>query len=240
MSAPTAAPPTVPPYTAPAAPAPPARRPRRWPRRLGRALLALVGLGLVAAIAYPLLLRTWVLHWGATDAEIAATLPGDDLVPGAATADQSTRAITIGAPAATVWPWLVQMGQGRGGLYSYAWLENLLGCRITNADRVHPEWQTTQVGDPVRLYPEGSGPPPYLVAAIIPEQALVLGHHPADGAGWTDTWAFVLQPIDARSTRLIIRGRDDGTLGFLRVLEPGTFIMERGMLRGIRDRAEAQ
>jgi hypothetical protein len=136
------------------------------------------------------------------------------------------------------------MGQGRGGLYSYEWLENLIGCDIHNADRIVPEWQNLQPGDPVRIYPEGNGPPPFRVAQVRPGEALILGHQADvttyDPAGeWTDTWQFVLQPVDDTHTRLLIRTRTAHYTPLFRAIAPGVFMMERGMLRGIRDRAEA-
>jgi hypothetical protein len=184
--------------------------------------------------------RPWLTNWGATDEEVQMPLPGDDIAPTAT--KQNTRAITVNAPAAAIWPWLVQMGQDRGGLYSYEWLENLIGCDMHNADRVHPEWQQIQLGDFVRMYPEGKGPPPFRVAAIMPNEALILGHtvglvEPEPGVAWDSTWAFILRPLDDQHTRLIIRTRGNDELLFT-VIEPGVFIMERGMLRGIKEAVE--
>jgi len=134
-----------------------------------------------------------------------------------------------------VWPWIVQLGQGRGGFYSYTVLENLVGCHMENAGRVHPEWQDLKVGDPVYLHPKA---PPLRVTRLDPGRALVLG----------TSWAFVLEPIDERTTRLPVRGRgrfelpDLGRpLNFLYwrlVFEPAHFLMERRMLQGIKERAE--
>src|SRR5512143_3629356 len=73
--------------------------------------------GAALAVAYPLALRPWHLRWGASDEEAQRTLPGDDLVPRPVV--QSTRAITINSPASAVWAWLAQLGQGRGGFYSF-------------------------------------------------------------------------------------------------------------------------
>ena len=111
-------------------------------------LLALGALVLVAGVLYVVVARPLINQWGATDQEHQATWPGDHLVgqPGYVW----TSAITIQAPAAQVWPWLVQLGQGRGGLYSYDWLENLVGCDVHSTDRILPEFQTPlQVGDRV-------------------------------------------------------------------------------------------
>jgi hypothetical protein len=88
-------------------------------------------------------------RWGSTPIERAAALPGDELVPDP---NQQTHAVTISAAAAAVWPWLVQIGQGRAGFYSHDRLERMVGARITNAEKIHPEWQRVGVGDLVRTY----------------------------------------------------------------------------------------
>jgi hypothetical protein len=169
-------------------------------------------------------------------------LPGDQLVSNPRL--ESTRAVTIRAPAAQVWPWLVQMGQGRGGLYSYARLENLIGCEMQNADAILPDFQALNVGDQIRLGPEGY--PAFEVAAIVSEIVLILrGHMPnPTGEPTTWIWTFFLHPIDTDATRLILRSRlsFEPSLGnqvAWRVFtDPIAFNMERKMLVGIRRRAE--
>src|SRR5690348_6493079 len=126
------------------------RRVRRRRVMRAQALLERRGgaLGSVAAagLLYPLLLRRSILTWGATDAEARARLPGDELLEDAD--GVATRAITIDAPAAAVWPWIAQMGPApRGGAYTYDWIENLLGLDMHSTDRVLPEFQHPQVGD---------------------------------------------------------------------------------------------
>ena len=197
-----------------------------------------VGAGLAVAGAAALAgyvwgIRPWHLRWGATDEEVQGHLIGDELAPSPKL--KATHAITVNAPAADVWPWLVQMGQTRGGFYSYTWLENMVGCHMRNADEVVPQWQELKVGDKVWLHPKA---PPVQVAAIEPGRAIVL-------RGWG---AFVLQPIDEKTTRLIIRSQGDYNpdlknpiLNFFLwrvVFEPAHFIMERKMLLGIKARAE--
>jgi hypothetical protein len=108
---------------------------------LGIVLLVLA----VALLAYTFLVRPWHLRWGATNEEINVSLPGDPWIP--AGAKVSTRAITIGAPVSAVWPWVAQLGQERGGFYTYDWLENLFLANMRNADRLLPEAQRLQVGD---------------------------------------------------------------------------------------------
>ena len=147
----------------------------------------------------------------------------------------ATRAITIDAPAEAVWPWLAQMGQGRGGLYSYDWLENLFGCDIHSADRVVPELQSPAVGDAFRLYREGAGPPALTMARVEPGRALVLR------GGEDYSWAFVLVKVDDHTTRLIARTRsysDPAWVAPLTGVEPMHFVMERKMLYGIKERVE--
>src|SRR5689334_7890503 len=94
---------------------------------------------LVAVAAYAAWLRPMHLRWGATSQEVSRPLPGDDLVPHPK--GKSTHAITINSPAPNIWPWLVQLGQNKGGFYSYSWLENLVGCHMRNTDRIVGEWQ---------------------------------------------------------------------------------------------------
>lgn len=188
----------------------------------------------VSAAAYWLGARPWMMRWGATGDEIGMPLPGDALLIDPPL--ESTRAITIDAPPSAVWPWLAQIGQHRGGFYSYSWLENLAGARITNADRIVPEWQSIAPGDKIWLHPRI-----YLrVAEVIPGYAIVI----------EEAWAFVALPIDdGRRTRLIVRSRGTYRMPDLRlpplnfvfwrlIYEPGHFIMERGMMRGIKHRAE--
>jgi hypothetical protein len=213
-------------------------------RRAAGAALA----GGVVLLGYVSLVRPKILRWGATDQEAAERLPGDEVV--AQPRYQTTHAVTIHAPAGQVWPWLVQLGQGRGGLYSYDWLENLFGLGFRSADRILPELQQLQVGDQVWLAPRDSGMPLwYQVLDFQPPQALVLGPHGdrqealAQGLPWP-TWSFVLRELGDGSTRLIVRMRSDfkptplGLLANKYGLEPVHFAMERKMLLGIKGRAE--
>lgn len=187
----------------------------------------------------PLLRRAYA-RWGAHDEELAEPLPGDAIVVDATL--RSTRAIDIAAEPADVWPWLVQLGQGRGGLYSYQGLENLAGCRITNAEQILPEHQQLAIGDSIRMGPPGY--PLFRVAALAPGQHLVLqALDPRTGAPGDMSWAFVLRPT-ARGCRLLVRGRINtghglGAFMLWRVAtDPIWFVMERRMLLGIRARAE--
>jgi hypothetical protein len=183
--------------------------------------------------------RRQQLRWGATGAEVGRSLPGDDLVPEPDVT--ATRAITIRAGAADVWPWIVQLGQGRGGFYSYDRLENLAGCDIHSADTINPAWQRLDVGDLVRLAPEMA----LNVAVVKPPHTLVLqgGHLPGGAAApYEFTWTFDLSPASETTTRLIVRERYAYTRWWAGcMIEPLTavsFVMTHRMLRGIRDRAE--
>ncbi|AXY51374.1 hypothetical protein [Rhodococcus ruber] len=137
------------------------------------------------------ILRRWRTTWGATAGELAAQYPGDDLVP--APDWGFTRAVTVDAPPERVWPWIVQIGQGRGGFYSYEGLENLIGCRITNATAIRPDLQHLAVGDPIRQHPKA---PPLTVAVLEPNRDLVL-HGATEQTGDAFLWSFHLRPAPA-------------------------------------------
>lgn len=191
-----------------------------------------VAVGLEVA-TYPLWRRR-CLTWGATAQEANGPLPGDDLL--AKPELVTTRAVTIDAAPEAVWPWLVQMGPGRGGAYTYDWIENLYGLNMHSADEILPEFQHLQVGDARRLGRSGAV---LRVAALEPQRSLVLR---SDDGQWV--WAFTLVP-DGEGTRLISRNLIATTgdapvprLVFEYVMEPGSLVMERKMLLGIKDRAE--
>ena len=191
--------------------------------RLRCGVLAFAGLGAL----YFRLLRRPVLTWGATGAEAAARLPGDELLEKAD--GIATRAIEIDAPPAAVWPWIAQMGPDpRGGAYTYDWIENLLGLGMHSVDRVLPEFQHPEVGDTIGY---GSNR-----MRLEPEH--VLAWRSEDG-NWV--WTFVLEGRDT-STRLISRNRFrlptlGARLGMI-LMEPASLVMERKMLQGIKERAE--
>ena len=205
-----------------------------------RHMVGVIAMG-AAGAAYLLLARPRHLRWGATDQESRGPLPGDDLLANPDLA--ATRAITVRAPADQVWPWIAQLGQGRGGFYSYDVLENLVGCGIHSADRIMPEWQALEVGDEVKLHPEV----PLVVAALEPGRALVLrGGVPMGDTPppYDFTWAFALQEQPDGTTRLLVRERYAYTRRWAPLLvepvEAVSFVMSQKMLRGIRDRAEGR
>ena len=193
----------------------------------------------IGSAAYILLARPRQLRWGATDRELDESLPGDELV---ANVDLSaTRAITISASADQVWPWIAQLGQGRGGFYSYDFLENLVGCDIHSADRIVPEWQDVSVGGKVRFAPEVA----LDVALLERGRSLVLrGGVPIGKTAppYDFTWAFALRDRPDGTTRLLVRERYAYTRPWAPLLveptEAVSFVMSQKMLRGIKDRAE--
>jgi hypothetical protein len=179
---------------------------------------------------YYALLRRPILTYGATGEEAAARLPGDELLEDAD--GVSTRAIEIEAPAAAVWPWLAQMGPSpRGGAYTYDWIENLLGLNMHSVDRVLAKFQHPKTGDTIAY-----GANRMRLERVEPQH--VLAWRSEDG-NWV--WTFVLEQHD-RTTRLISRNRFRlptlaARIGML-PMEPGSLVMERKMLRGIKQRAE--
>jgi hypothetical protein len=185
-----------------------------------------VALGVCLATAvYARVVRPWHLRWGAEARDLERPLPGDEFLPAEGT--EIVNAVTIDAPPERVWPWLAQIGQDRGGFYSYEWLENLAGCQMRNADRIHPEWQQRQIGDTVFLHPAGG----MEVTVFEPGRAIGL-------KGWG---TFVLEPTSAGRTRLIAKGRAARSpiaAAYAVLMEIPHFLMERRMLLGIKQRAE--
>ena len=210
-------------------------------RRILAATANVVAWSFLAHVFLVIAARPWYTTWGTTWGERAAPVPGDSLGPSATY--QLDHGVTISAPAHEVWPWLLQMGQDRGGFYSNSWLERLVGADIHNADRIVPEWQHREVGDLVRSAQPGylgglfGDDPGWRITEIEPGHFMVL-----DGWG-----AFIVEPVGNRTTRLLVRTRGDATPAFTTILlsplslfafEPAHFVMQRAMLLGIKQRAE--
>jgi len=203
-------------------------------KKLLKTLGILAGLT-VLAVTIIAMITPWMDRWGATDEEIAASFPGDELL--LEPASFLNRAVTVNALPEEIYPWIVQLGAGRGGMYSYTSLETyLLNCPLVNADRVHEEWQDLKVGDEMKMCPNEPAPPPYIIAQIVPNEAIVMGHQ--ENGEWVDVWQFIIVPQKDGTSRLITRTRTMATGGFWTIIHPGIFMMERGMLLGIKDRAE--
>lgn len=187
-----------------------------------------------AAAAYPGLWRDRCLNWGARPDEVAREMAGDELLPDAPVV--STRAVGIDAPPSAIWPWLVQMGPHRGGAYTYDWIENLFKLDMHSADEIIPRWQDLAVGDELPLGAKLR----MRVEILDPGRAMVWR---SDDGAWV--WSFGLHADPDGTTRLVSRNRiqDPRTglatrLASMYVMEPGSLIMERKMLLGIKERAE--
>jgi hypothetical protein len=186
-----------------------------------------VGIAAVVLVLYRFVVQPWQHRWGATDQEVRRAMPGDEVIP---QANSTTRGITIGAGPEEVWPWLVQIGYGRAGWYSYDWIDND-GRR--SADRIVPEFQDLRVGDQIHMVP-GMGP---RVRALRPNRWILSGDE------GTLTWCLALYRTPDGRTRLVSRWRQDwpitlATALWILISDPGAFIMERKMLKGIKGRAE--
>jgi carbon monoxide dehydrogenase subunit G len=192
-----------------------------------------LGIGVATYLKW---IRPWHLRWGATDDEVNRSLPGDDRIPAATWC--TTRAVTIAAPPAAVWPWLVQMGYRRAGWYSYDRFDND-GIVVK---RIIPELQHLAVGDMMLTDSTGG----FRVEAIEPERSIVMMiHGAATGMDADISSTLVLNPIDDHRTRLILRARADfrgwreKLWGWL-LFDAGDFVMMRKMLLGIKARAERE
>jgi hypothetical protein len=197
---------------------------------------AVTGVAVAAAAAgYLTVGRRPCLTWGASEHDVARAMPGDELL-----ADPdllSTRGVRIWAPPSAIWPWLLQMGTGKGGAYTYDWIENLFGLNMHSTNEILPAFQGRKVGDVEQLGEHG---PTLRVDILDTERAMVL--RSVDG-NWV--WAFGLYPDEAGPTTLVSRNRirTPGAPAVLRafnvlVMEPGSLVMERKMLLGIKARAE--
>ena len=189
--------------------------------------------------------RRYYRNWGTTKEECRMSLPGDQLVRGPA--DRTTEAVWVNAAASAVWPWLIQMGQDRGGLYSYETLENFFGLEYHNADRIHPEWQFLAAGDEMRLVPKGwmglREGFSMTVVDVVAQESIVL-RTPAPYRPWETVWSFHLVPHWDDRCRLLIRTRTrlrhPGEVVTTELAGPAKALLTRGILLGIKRRAEGQ
>lgn len=214
--------------------------------KVRRRLVAAAAAAIIGAIGF-FAVRPRMLCWGATPTEAGASMDGDQLITDPILT--TTRAISIRAGADRVWPWLAQMGQGRGGFYSYEWLENLVGLDIHNADRIITALQDLRPGDLIP-FRRGRG---VNVVKVEPLHLLVLAgtlnppkSDAVDTAPVGGTWVFALNELGSQETRLVVRSRvakfEPWWLSRLMMLllEPVHFVMERKMLQGIKQRAERE
>lgn len=222
-----------------------------------RTLVWVAAAPVLALLAYFWFGWPWISRWGATAQEVQKVLPGDALIPKPVFV--TTKAVTVNAPPEAIYPWLLQLGVDRGGMYSYLWVENwLLRLNVQNAQEIRPEWQNVQPGDFIRFTPPGytQAGPGFYVMAMEPNRSLVacMGlENAVPDCTKSATWQFVLEPQTNGTTRLLLRGRsaDPGSaVGFpggkdsllakaagkLALVFP--FYMERKMLLTIKERAE--
>jgi hypothetical protein len=197
-------------------------------------------------------LHAWRVRWGATDEELARAWLGDELVP--PPRGGFTHAITIHAPVSQVYHWIAQIGQNKGGFYSYEFLENLIGCNIHNADRLEPEWQVVKTGDLLWMHPQAGVP----IELVDTGHGFVIhgllntatGETVSSGASMPASfihvsWLFYVYDAGEKSTRFVSRWRLDYPPGFKNemmngrwLLEPVASVMDFKMLKGVRQRAE--
>ncbi|MEJ8802783.1 SRPBCC family protein [Pontibacter sp. H249] len=199
-------------------------------RRLGKSGSLAIALlaGYVTAL---FVFRRAYKQWGASDEEVAKRLPGDELMAHAS----ANHAVTIQAPVDAVWPWLVQIGQDRAGFYSYSFLENLVLADIHNANKVVPEWQHLKAGDTIRL----GSKEVYGDITLLKVVALEKNHYFI----LKDWGTFILEPVDANTTRFLIRSHGQKENWFRQILlfllfDPIHFLMERKMMLSIKKLAE--
>jgi hypothetical protein len=203
-----------------------------------RGLWTVGGLASLEAAAYAAVIRPWMLMWGSTAEERTRSMPGDDVDSSATYV--TTRAVTIRAPAESVWPWLVQMGQDRAGFYTHNWVERVLQSGIPDTSEIRPEWQHLEVGDLMRTNRDiGGTPMGWPVVAIDPGHSLVVSSKSMP----TGTYSFAVEPIDTETSRLVARDRArwkwfEWPFAAL-VYEPLHAYMETGLVSGVRQRAEA-
>ncbi|MDH3207355.1 MAG: hypothetical protein OEO79_12210 [Gemmatimonadota bacterium] len=190
--------------------------------------------------------RAWLGNWGASRAERERIWPGDALV--SPNHDAYTRAVTVSAPGARVWEWVVQFGLGRAGFYSYELLERLVGIPVKNVESVEPSLQSLSVGDEIQLHPKAPGIP---IALLEPGRHICFGV-PDDSNATSArpdparSWSIYIEPLGADGSRLLLRGcveplREPTLVKRLALAVEGPidFVMEQRMLRTTRRLAEA-
>ncbi|WP_431239795.1 SRPBCC family protein [Mycolicibacterium aichiense] len=198
-------------------------------------MTAIARLGATAAIL--LAARQFFRNWGTTKAECAMPLPGDSLVGQPAVV--TTEGITIDRPPEAVWPWLVQIGLDRAGLYAYETLHTLAGLDYQDADRIHPEWQHLAVGDTVRLAPRGwLGLDDGIVVTVVEIEegrSIVLRTGGGDSF-WDAVWSLNVAGHGDDGTRLLIRTRvplrRPGAVVGAELIAPPKAFVTRAILRG--------
>ena len=209
----------------------------KWIKRAGR----FIGWAfLLLAISYILFLRSFLMHWGSTNKEISKYYVGDSIL--LRPDFENTLAVTIDKPPSAIWPWVAQMGLNKAGFYSFTWLENIFGCALHNADRIHPEWQNPQPGDdePVCASAEKNNMPGWTIAIVIPNKALV--YKSSTDSSWM--MGFYIDSFSQNKSRLITRMRYIIPKQFWSYITDKAWmewahcIMQKGSITGIKKRAK--
>jgi hypothetical protein len=203
----------------------------KWKRFFLGLLLVVCLLSVIFA-----LLPGWIHTYGATEQEVQAQYPGDEILKSPVV--KWTHAINIAAAPSTVWPWIAQIGDTKGGFYSFTFIENMVSGAdmYHNASKIIPEFQEPKPGEEI-------------ISTILPLKEINNGKYlfaaTSDfmGLGWT--WVWLLKPDGQDSTRLIIRMKiqspaEMNSPVITWILDAGGFVMEKGMLRGIKERAEGR
>jgi hypothetical protein len=192
-------------------------------------------LGIIAVFVLVIKLSLpWMDKKGSTQAEREMVFAGDELVQNSPLV--MNRGITIQASPDEIYPWIIQTGADKSGMYSYTWLENLVGCEMAKDEVIRPEWQNLQVGDLMKMCAGDFAPPPYEVALLEPDSTVVFGHK--DKGEWVEIWSFGLLPQTDGSTRLIARTQTTMVGGIWEIVRPISFVMEQKMLATIKKLAE--
>jgi hypothetical protein len=197
-------------------------------------ILGILVLILVIVVVLAILFAPWMDRWRTMPEERAAAYPGDELLSNPKRI--VNRAVTVNATPEQIYPWIVQMGADKAGMYSYTRLEHLVGCKMAKVEVIKSEWQTLKEGDLMKMCAGDFAPPPYIVAQVIPDTAVIFGHK--ENEGWVELWQFVLVPQADGTTRLITRTRTNMVGGMWEVFNRIAFVMERKMLLTIKNLSE--
>ena len=197
-------------------------------------VLGIIVLLIVLVVLVFIVLTPWMDRWNTTQAERTDPLPGDEYLP--TPARVVNRAVTIHAPVEKIYPWILQIGADKSGMYSYTWLERLVGCKMAKVEVINPQWQNLKEGDLMKMCAGDFAPPPYIVAQVLPGQAVIFGHKEKET--WVELWQFVVVPQADGTTRLITRTRTNMVGGMWEVFNRVAFFMERKMLLTIKSLSE--
>ena len=210
---------------------------KKWRRRLLRTGIAIA----IIVLAYNFFILPWLLHWGATREEFSRFRPGDEFVQ--EKDYKNTLAVTVEAPVSSVWPWIAQMGLHKGGLYTYTWLENIFGCRLHNADIIHPEWQYPRVGEMESVCHSQEGKPNSGWMIAYAEHNKMLVWRGLNDAQWM--MGIYLDSIDSHTSRIVTRQQFKSPRSWTGAwwmeklwFEWAHSVMQHGMIIGIKERAE--